>query len=224
MTFIHLFYGSPGTGKTSLSFAIAGIFGLDVYCVSLAEASITEEDLVMLFDELPEQCLVLLEDVDSARLTVRDENMIKDNGSGVQSSSSRISLSGLLDVIDGIASHEGRLLIMTTNHIEALDSALLRPGRMDVRIRFDLAMKKQAQDLFLQTFMTLNSNEAKESNDKKSLDDLNQMACAFAAEIPEQKLSPAAIQGYLMNWKKIPVDAVANVREWLLNEGDGQVL
>jgi len=47
------------------------------------------------------------------------------------------------------------------------------------------------------------------------------MACAFVAEILEQKLSPTAIQGYLMNWKKSLVNTVANVREWLLNEGDG---
>jgi len=147
----------------------------------------------MLFDELSEQRLVLLEDLNSAGLVVRDSNMIKRNSDGVQSSSSRISLSGLLNVVDGIASHEGQLLIMTTNHIEALDSALLRPGRIDVRIRFDLATKKQVQDLLFQTFMTVNSSGTKESDDKKSLDDLNQMVCAFVAEIPEQKLSPAAI-------------------------------
>lgn len=207
-----------------MSFAIAGVFGLDVYCVSLAESSITEEDLVMLFDELPDQCLVLLEDVDSAGLVVRDSNIdpmwTEENSSIMRSSSSRISLSGLLNVIDGIAAQEGRLLIMTTNHIKALDSALLRPGRVDVRIHFELATKRQAKDLFLQAFTTINSSIPKEEEDNATVAYLNQMACAFAAEIPEQKLSPAAIQGYLMTWKKSPADAVSNVKEWLSSEKD----
>jgi chaperone BCS1 len=88
--------------KRLLSFAIAGLFGLDVYCVSLAESSSTEEDLVMLFDVLPEQCLMLLEDIDIAWLVVRDPNTdpdsTEDNINSMHSSSSRISLSELLNV------------------------------------------------------------------------------------------------------------------------------
>lgn len=186
----------PRRTKTSLSFAIAGLFGLDVYCVSLAESSITVEDLVMLFDELPEQCLVLLEDIDIAELVVRDPktdpDKTEDNINSMHSSSSRISLSGLLNVIDGIASQEGRLLTMTTNHVKALDDALLRLGRVDVRIHFKLVTKKQAEDLFLQTFMAVDNSMAKEQ-DNAGVNDLNRMACAFAAEIPEHKLSPAII-------------------------------
>jgi mitochondrial chaperone BCS1 len=173
----------------------------------------------MLFDELPDQCLVLLEDVDSAGLVVRDTNVdpawTEDNSNSIRSSSSRISLSGLLNVIDGISAQEGRLLIMTTNNVKALDSALLRPGRIDVRIHFELATKKQAEDLFIQAFTTASNSVGKQHDNKTGVDDLNRMACAFAAEIPEKKLSPAAIQGYLMNWKKNPTDAVANVKKWL---------
>ena len=62
----YLFHGPPGTGKTSLSFALAGVFGLDIYCLSLSEATLTEEDLITLFNSLPRRCVVLLEDIDSA--------------------------------------------------------------------------------------------------------------------------------------------------------------
>ena len=188
----QLFYGPPGTGKTSLSFALAGAFGLDVFCISLAEASITEEDLVTLFEQLPEKCLVLLEDIDSAGLTNRDNLTSASHSSSSHahaahqdgpdpckcsdsdmggdaeeqqqpgtdnemsanptSSHSRISLSGLLNVVDGVASHEGRVLIMTTNDIDRLDDALLRPGRIDVRVRFELATRFQAEKLFIQMF------------------------------------------------------------------------
>lgn len=64
----YLIYGAPGTRKTSLSFALAGYLDLNIYCASLAEQSLTEEDLYYLFDQLPEQCVVLLEDIDTAGL------------------------------------------------------------------------------------------------------------------------------------------------------------
>ena len=37
----------------------------------------------------------------------------------------------VLNAIDGVGSHEGQILIMTTNHITRLDEALIRPGRVD---------------------------------------------------------------------------------------------
>jgi chaperone BCS1 len=62
----YLFHGPPGTGKTSLSFAVAGIFGLSIYCASLSERDMGESDLASLFSQLPSRCVVLLEDIDSA--------------------------------------------------------------------------------------------------------------------------------------------------------------
>ena len=56
----YLFEGAPGTGKSSLAWAIAGVFGLDIYCISLVEPTLTEEDLGLLFANLPRRCVVLL--------------------------------------------------------------------------------------------------------------------------------------------------------------------
>jgi chaperone BCS1 len=69
----YLFAGPPGTGKSSLAWAIAGVFGLDIYCISLVEPSLTEEDLGLMFTSLPRRCVVLLEDIDSAGLIKRQE-------------------------------------------------------------------------------------------------------------------------------------------------------
>jgi chaperone BCS1 len=119
----YLFHGPPGTGKTSLSFALAGVFGLEVYCVSLNEKDMTESDLATLFDTLPSRCIVLLEDIDSAGLKREEEvavveaseggGSVSETAKGVtktvaktESSSGAISLSALLNVIDGAASHE----------------------------------------------------------------------------------------------------------------------
>jgi chaperone BCS1 len=159
----YLFHGPPGTGKTSMSFALAGLFGLDIYVISLMDVGLSESDLNTLFRWLPRRCVVLLEDIDAAGLTraedvpdvpvmVGDEEKGKGAGDAATAVSSAgrkssISLSGLLNTIDGAASHEGRVLVMTTNFPEKLDPALVRPGRVDLQVGFSLATHGQCRKL-----------------------------------------------------------------------------
>lgn len=70
-----------------------------------------------------------------------------------------VTLSGLLNAIDGVASQEGRVLIMTTNHPELLDDALVRPGRVDMKIEFTRASKDQIRELFVRMYC-VDSREA----------------------------------------------------------------
>lgn len=56
----------------------------------------------------------------------------------------KLSLSGLLNPLNGVSSTEGRVLITTTNHIESLDRALIRPGRVDKKALFPLADEDMA--------------------------------------------------------------------------------
>lgn len=165
----YLLYGPPGTGKSSLSFAVAGYFKLQIYIVSLNSPSMNEEHLNTLFTELPKQCVVLLEDIDTAGLThTRDEEKttVEDiktppvTPPGTKTITpaplaGKISLSALLNVLDGVASQEGRVLIMTTNHIEKLDEALIRPGRVDMTVKFDLANTQIITTIFQSIFATL---------------------------------------------------------------------
>jgi len=67
--------------------------------------------------------------------------------------SGRVSLSGLLNALDGVGAQEGRLLFATTNRFEALDAALRRPGRMDYLIKFTLASQYQAGELFKKFYL-----------------------------------------------------------------------
>ncbi|KAB2578122.1 ATPase AAA+ type core [Lasiodiplodia theobromae] len=181
----YLFHGPPGVGKTSLAYALAGIFGLDIYNISLLEPTLTESDLNRLFNNLPQRCIVLLEDIDSAGL-LRDEKSDQDDAADpnkkkeefsaetlakalttanrkqkqADETKQGISLSGLLNAIDGVATHEGRVLVMTTNHPEKLDDALIRPGRVDMQVEFSLATHEQMRDIFIRMYSPDEDNQS----------------------------------------------------------------
>jgi chaperone BCS1 len=143
-----------------------------------------------------------------------------------------ISLAGLLNIIDGAASHEGRVLIMTTNYPEKLDSALIRPGRVDLQIKFTLATHDQIRAIFTRMYST--EHDVKKKNtpqhtctscaciDKApgsnsinlSAEKLAELADQFAKELPDITFSPAEIQGYLLMKKTDPIGAVAGVKQW----------
>ena len=155
-------YGAPGSGKTSIIHSIAGELGLDVYIVSLSRAGLDDNTLQELIADLPEKCIALMEDIDAAfhhSITRTPENPGKkpiggDKGKEPPSDgTSKISLSGLLNALDGVGAQEGRLLFATTNCYETLDAALRRPGRMDVHVEFKLASQHQAAGLFKRFYM-----------------------------------------------------------------------
>ncbi|KAK1690428.1 mitochondrial chaperone bcs1 [Colletotrichum godetiae] len=215
----YLMYGRPGTGKSSLSMSVAGCFGLDIYVVSLA--AINDGHLNALFRELPQRCVVLLEDVDAVGTSLsRDIDADDlDSGSDVSRRSPKshgsVSLSGLLNVLDGVASQDGRVLIMTTNHIEHLDDALIRSGRVDKKIEFQLADAVVARKLFCHVFEQsieeLLISEKRESNNQE----VRQLAVQFASLIPELEFSPADILSFLLANRDSPSGVLAEVEEWV---------
>ena len=133
--------------------------------VTLSRPSLDDNTLYKLIADLPERCIALMEDIDVAfrhDLSQRVSPNSTPTESGVTSPTSTcpavatastasvggVSLSGLLNALDGIAAQEGRILFTTTNDYGALDPALCRPGRMDVHIEFHNADKSQAEELF----------------------------------------------------------------------------
>ena len=185
----YLLYGPPGTGKSSLSLALAGFFKMRIYIVSLSSVTANEENLATLFAELPRRCVVLLEDIDTAGLThTRDDagNQIdippadttttstrSSRGPNGQSNNNnpvpgRLSLSGLLNILDGVASQEGRVLIMTTNHLEKLDKALIRPGRVDMTVKFERADTGMISAIFRAIFAPIEGDDAPSSSSKST--------------------------------------------------------
>ncbi|KAM6477586.1 BCS1 N terminal-domain-containing protein [Trichoderma sp. SZMC 28011] len=253
----YLLYGPPGTGKSSLSLALAGYFRMKIYIVSLSSINATEEGLTSLFSNLPTRCLVLLEDIDTAGLTHTREEPdaapapiaapnpsapTPPSGSNT-GSGGRLSLSGLLNILDGVASQEGRLLVMTTNHIEKLDKALIRPGRVDMIVPFSLADKTMTESIFRAIYAPfeseISSNElalgskSGTSTPKRVEPDeeakqrwarqhaeiserIEVLSLQFATKIPEFEFSPAEIQGLLLKYKRSPEDAIEAADAWVI--------
>ncbi|XP_040985643.1 AAA-ATPase ASD, mitochondrial-like [Juglans microcarpa x Juglans regia] len=144
----YLLYGPPGTGKSTMIAAIANLLDYDVYDLELTAVKDNTE-LRKLLIETTAKSIIVIEDIDcSLDLTGQrkkktkkssdddDENEIPEKGAKEEEKSNKVTLSGLLNVIDGLWSACGgeRLFIFTTNFVEKLDPALIRKGRMDKHI------------------------------------------------------------------------------------------
>uniref|UniRef100_L7JQH9 Mitochondrial chaperone bcs1 n=1 Tax=Pyricularia oryzae (strain P131) TaxID=1143193 RepID=L7JQH9_PYRO1 len=160
----YLLHGPPGTGKSSLSLALASEFNLDVYILEIPSLR-SDIELKALFTQLPQRCIVLLEDVDAIGLQRRralsnsdleNKSDSEDEHSDSVEKRSGCSLSGLLNLLDGVASPEGRILVITTNAIEKLDTALFRDGRVDIKVYLG-NMDKESARLMFKTMYQLQS-------------------------------------------------------------------
>lgn len=133
----YLFYGPPGTGKTSTIRAIASTFRLNCCFLSMTNVGFSNQDLCDALSEMPARALVVLEDVDA----LFNEDRKNEQGGS-------LTFSGLLNALDGLVSTDGVITVMTTNHIDRLDNALIRGGRVDRRFFFNKPSNDQLKDLF----------------------------------------------------------------------------
>lgn len=116
----YLLFGPPGTGKTSIARSLATEFGLPTYYLPLGDIA-KDSDLMQLVSAIKPRSILLLEDVDGFHAAT-DRSDEKDHA----------SVATMLNALDGVWTPHGLITIMTTNNRDALDSALLRAGRIDV--------------------------------------------------------------------------------------------
>ncbi|XP_032232146.2 mitochondrial chaperone BCS1 [Nematostella vectensis] len=190
----YLLYGPPGCGKSSFIQALAGELDYSICVMNLSDRSLTDDRLNHLMSVAPQQSIILLEDIDAA-FVKRDETNAANKGGGMYQN--RVTFSGLLNTLDGVASSEERVVFMTTNHLKRLDPALIRPGRVDFKQEIDWASRSQLVRMFARFYPEQPATVATE----------------FADRVMDGtgKKSIAQVQGHFMMFKGDSRGAISNV-------------
>jgi hypothetical protein len=154
----YLLEGIPGTGKTSLIAGLASKFNADIAIVSFIP-KMTDVDLIRSLRTLREydndkndnqnkRTFLVFEDIDCIFKERKSNDEHRNN----------ITFSGLLNALDGITTND-IICFITTNYKHNLDSALLRPGRVDYIMRFDYAVKEQIISIYKDFTSSQNDDE-----------------------------------------------------------------
>ncbi|XP_029442152.1 mitochondrial chaperone BCS1 isoform X1 [Rhinatrema bivittatum] len=190
----YLLYGPPGCGKSSFITALAGELQYSICLMSLSDSGLSDERLNHLLSVAPQQSIILLEDVDAAFLSrdLAEQNPTVYQGLG------RLTFSGLLNALDGVASTEARIVFMTTNYIERLDPALIRPGRVDMKQYVGHCTHWQLAQMYLRFYPEQPAAVADRF--------------AVAALVASDRISAAQVQGHFMLHKADAESAINNVQ------------
>ncbi|KAG4074105.1 hypothetical protein HA402_014310 [Bradysia odoriphaga] len=209
----YLLYGPPGCGKSSFVKAIAGEINYSICIMSLSSKNLNDDTLNGLMNSTPENCIILLEDVDAAfpNRDIQDDDdddkkgekkkkqqtaQVSENGTG------KVTLRGLLNALDGVASTEGRIIFLTTNYIDRLDSAMTRPGRVDLKVSIDLPDDDQLFRMFTHFYPDANvETDAKEFVRK-------------IRALKKPKVSMAMVQGHFMMHKYDYKDMMNGIEQY----------
>jgi mitochondrial chaperone BCS1 len=166
----YLLYGPPGTGKTSLIYAIASTYNLDIHILTL-NPSMNDQTLISCISKISSKSILLLEDIDSL-YEMRQKNE-KNN---------LVSFSCLLNILDGLSAKSGLITFITTNYINRLDPALLRAGRIDLKIEISYAKKQQIKNMIIKLYPL----------ELKNFDN-------FWKHVKDKKIPMAAFQNFLFH-------------------------
>ncbi|KAL0453455.1 UNVERIFIED_CONTAM: AAA-ATPase [Sesamum latifolium] len=221
----YLLYGPPGTGKSSMIAAMANYLGYDIYDLELTEVN-TNSELRKLLMKTSSKSIIVIEDIDcSINLTNRNKNAAAGGGSSGNSGSRKnsydvaappganggedgvntITLSGLLNFTDGLWSCCGseRIFVFTTNHIEKLDPALLRSGRMDMHIHMSYCTFPSLK-ILLKNYLGYEESDLKQ-----------EVADELKGVIDEAEMTPADISEVLIKNRRDKSKAVDELLEAL---------
>jgi DNA polymerase III delta prime subunit len=136
----YLFHGPPGNGKTSFINAIAGKYNLNVFLISFS-VNITDEVFKKLISGLNKNSLLVMEDIDVLFQSGGG------GGSGGGVGGKNITMSTILNTLDGLARKNRIICIMSTNHFDVLTDVFKRPGRLDMLVEFKNADKKCFEEM-----------------------------------------------------------------------------
>lgn len=126
----YMLSGPPGNGKSTIPLAMAKQLDMNIYYLNLSSVT-SDSGLLTLVSEIRNNSILVLEDID---ILVGKNNEPRAEGTKDKTS---ITFSNLLNTLGGVFEPDNCIIVLTTNHPEKLDSALVRAGRVDMHIKID---------------------------------------------------------------------------------------
>lgn len=120
--------------------------------------------------------------------------------------------------LDGVAASTGRVVILTTNYPKRLDEALKRPGRIDIKVKFRLTKRDEMEEMFV---LMSRAKRRADSNTAEP-ETIRILAKKFADQLPEDELSAAQLQGYLIKKHMYCVNKRMKAKEASWSSGEYQ--
>lgn len=191
----YLFHGTPGTGKTSLIYALAGELKRKV-CFTQLDHTITAKTFRKMMQSLPSKAMVVLEDVDALFTNNRTAD------------TSGVSFSGFLNSLDGLGAPNDVMIFLTSNHPERLDPAVMRPGRIDIKVAF----KAPSRDVAAEYFLTFYPGAQAAAAD---------FSAVIGGRLAERKISMAQLQHFFLACHRLglgPEAAVEHLKDFMFEE------
>jgi chaperone BCS1 len=139
--------------------ALSEKFGMSIYAMNLTQFN--DKTLMTAMNDVGRNSVILFEDIDcmkTGKVRIIPEDSLEENAilkkREKEDPAERfgVTLSGLLNVLDGFSAPDNVLFFMTSNQVEALDPALLRPGRIDYRLYLGKATEQQKTELYRRFF------------------------------------------------------------------------
>lgn len=186
-------YGNPGTGKTTIAKAICALFGnCPLVMIDVSNISGSIEKLIVIRKKILGPIVVLLEDVDllfsmdrTPRKKEKNEQgevvVTETNSNNKENQEVSKDLNLIFQLLDGMFSTQDTIFIATTNHPEALDPAMIRAGRFDIREKIDYFGEEDADQ-----FIEMMGIDVKEFKEWKKMD------CP---------IQPAKLQAFCMQYR-----------------------
>lgn len=128
--------GLPGTGKSSLTTAIATMLKKNIATIDFNQSDLSDVKLIKSMRRFPDNSIIVLEDFDTL---FADRQKTDTN---------KISFSCILNLLDGTYTKNDMITIITTNYLKNIDSAVLRPMRTDYIFSFSFCSKYQCMKMY----------------------------------------------------------------------------
>lgn len=146
----YLLHGPSGCGKSTLVEALAGQLDYSIAYLDLGDPLLSDDILQDLMNSVPNKSIILIEDIDTA---FRTKDVVVDKESAhwsqLQERINHLTFAGLSNILDGVlALTDARIIFMTTNRKEKLDTTLVRAGRVDRYQHIGIPNEYQLRRLF----------------------------------------------------------------------------